>query len=66
MSGDELRVAIGEAGLTQSEFAEIMDVHRTVIGRQYKEKKVSPHWVYALGGLIALRSAQTLTVMLKP
>lgn len=64
MKGYEFRGALEEAGMTQKAFAEEMGVHRTVIGRQCNAKEVEPCWVYALAGLLALRSAKTLTVLL--
>ena len=66
MKGYEFRGALGEAGMTQKEFAEAMNVHRTVIGRQCNAKEVDTCWVYALAGLLALRSARTLTVLVSP
>jgi len=66
MKGFEFRGALEEAGITQKEFADEMGVHRTVIGRQIAAKQVDPHWVYALAGLLALRTAKTLTVLVSP
>lgn len=66
MKGIEFRGALDEAGLTQKEFAEEMGVHRTVIGRQFAAKQVDPYWVYALAGLLALRTAKTLTILVSP
>lgn len=66
VKGYEFRGALEEAGMTQKEFAEAMNVHRTVIGRQCNAKEVDTCWVYALAGLLALRSARTLTVLVSP
>ncbi|MCL2326786.1 MAG: helix-turn-helix domain-containing protein [Proteobacteria bacterium] len=66
MKGFEFRGALEEAGMTQKEFAEEMGVHRTVIGRQCNAKKVEPYWVYALAGLLATKTARTLTMLVSP
>lgn len=66
MKGFEFRGALEEVGLTQKEFAEVMGVHRTVIGRQFAAKQVDPYWVFALGGLLAWRNAKTLTALVTP
>lgn len=65
MKGSEFRAALEAANLQQKEFAEIMGVHRTVIGRQFSAKEVAPCWVYALAGLLATRMAKDLTMMVK-
>lgn len=66
MKGTEFRGALVEAGLSQKEFAEEMGVHRSVISRQFAAKEVDPHWVYAFAGLLAVRNARTLTVLVRP
>jgi len=66
MTGLEFRGALDEAGITQTMFAEQMGVHRTVIGRQMARKEVDVRWVYALAGLLALRTAKTLTILVSP
>ena len=66
MKGFEFRVTLEKEGLSQKEFAEEMGVHRTVISRQFAAKQVDPHWVYALAGLLAVRNAKTLTVLVSP
>lgn len=57
MTGEEFRAAIKDQGFTLGQFAELMGVHRTVIGRVCKTEIVEPHWAFALAGLIASRSA---------
>ena len=61
MNGNEFRAALTEAGVTQKEFAEMMGVHRTVIGRQFGAKEVAPYWGYALAGLLAARTARVVS-----
>ncbi len=65
MTGIEFRAALSEHGFTQSEFASIMGVHRTVIGRQFAAKVVGQMWVYALAGLMAARTASTISMIVK-
>lgn len=65
MTGSEFRAAVIATGVTLAEFAAEMGVHRSVLTRQYGQKKVEPRWAYALAGFVAIRTAQTLT-LLKP
>lgn len=65
MTGNELRAALDQAGISQRDFAELMGVHRTVIGRQFQAKQVAHYWAYALAGLIASRMAKDLCMMVK-
>ena len=65
MTGIEFRAALSEHGFTQSEFASIMGVHRTVIGRQFAAKAVGQMWVYALAGLMAARTASSISMIVK-
>ena len=66
MKGHEFRAALLDAGMSQKEFADLMEVHRTVIGRQFAAERVDPHWVYAFGGVLALRTAQSVVMLVKP
>lgn len=63
MTGSEFKAALKAAGYNQGQFAQVMKVHRTVIGRQYDLAAVEPVWIYALAGLIAARSAQSVTAL---
>lgn len=65
MTGSDFRAAVLATGLTMTEFAGEMGVHRSVLSRQCGKKTVEQRWVYALAGLVAIRSAETL-IMLKP
>lgn len=61
MTGKEFKEALKRAGYTQARFAEVMGVHRTVIGRQCAADEVDPSWAFALAGLIAASSANTVS-----
>lgn len=63
MTGDDFRQALKDAGYNQGQFAAVMGVHRTLIGRLCAAAEVEPHWVFALAGLVAARSASTVTTL---
>jgi len=65
MTGNDFRVSLEQAGINQKEFADLMGVHRTVIGRQFQAKEVTPYWSFALAGLLATRMAKDLCMMVK-
>lgn len=63
MTGTEFRAMLAEQGISQGEFASIMGVHRTVIGRQFAAKTVNPVWGYALAGWMAAKTANAITMI---
>ena len=63
MTGQEFRDALKAAGLSQGEFAAAMGVHRTTIGERFKLDAVEPYWVFALAGLVAVRAAKEVIVL---
>lgn len=66
MLGQEFANALKTAGYTQKAFAEIMNVHRTTVGRCCcAEVEVEPLWVYALAGLVAAKAAGTITALVR-
>jgi DNA-binding XRE family transcriptional regulator len=56
MTGTEFKAALKAAGYTQAAFAHEMGVHRQTIGKQAEADHVDRVWVYALAGLVAVRS----------
>lgn len=57
MTGHQFRQALKAAGYNQGQFAAVMGVHRTAIGRQCAAAEVDRVWVFALAGLKAARTA---------
>lgn len=61
MTGGKFKAAFKAAGYNQGQFAGVMGVHRTAIGRQCASAEVDRVWVFALAGLVAGRSADSVT-----
>lgn len=61
MTGDGFRQALKDAGYNQGQFAAVMGVHRTLIGRLCAAAEVEPHWVFALAGLVAARQSAAVS-----
>lgn len=53
MTGREFKTALRTAGLTQSQFADAMGVHRARIASRCRADAVEPFWTYALIGFVA-------------
>lgn len=60
MTGTEFKAALKAAGFTQAAFAHEMGVHRETIGKQCGADQVEVYWVYALAGIVAVTSANTV------
>lgn len=65
MTGEEFKAHLAKAGFNQKEFAHLMGAHRQTIGNVCKSPKVDLCWVYALAGLVASKSADVVTDIIK-